>query len=135
MRAGVLAVTAMVALVVGCGGKSDEDKVRQTAQSFMDALADGDADSGCQQLDKLGLIWIRLGATNPSSGSGLAPEDCAQNFKTVAERGDYSDLQTAEIKRVRIKGDTAYVATDSTSLKQLTLKQHGGDWKVADGGS
>lgn len=134
-RIALCAIATAGLLVEGCGGGSATDNAKRAAQTFMDALADGDATKGCAQLDKAGEFWLRLQATDPTSGIGVAGGDCVANFKTTTGRIDFSDLQTARITRLRVKGSAAFVVTDSHSLGHLTLTRHGSDWKVSDAGS
>src|SRR5688572_6502098 len=50
MRQVTLLLGALVLLVGGCGGGSDEEAVESTVKAYLDAFADGDGEGACSRL-------------------------------------------------------------------------------------
>lgn len=133
-RARFSVVLVVTALALGGCGQSEEDAARAVAQKFITELADGDA-SACDHLTKYGQLSIALNSIDPSSGDIPQAQDCQTNFSTLTRRKDFSALHTADVKKVRIDGDKAYVTTDAAELPSLTLVKERGAWKVNDFGT
>jgi hypothetical protein len=133
-RVGATAIILAAVAIAGCG-TSDDDKAKSTAQTFIDALADGNAENGCGVVNKQGVAWLKLSAaTDPASSQGFAlATSCPAAFNLLARKDGASGLATADIKKVRVRGDQALVVTDSSFLPGLRLVKDGGGWKVADG--
>jgi hypothetical protein len=47
-----LALVAAVAVLAGCGGGSDKDKVQAVVKTYLGALADGDGQKACDQMTR-----------------------------------------------------------------------------------
>lgn len=106
--------------------------MRDVARTYMDALADGNEKVGCAQLDAVAVLTIKVNAA-AAAGPGHSDtgyDSCGANFVLLTQRIDFHDLNTAEVQRVRVRGDRAFVTTDSPRLKSIDLKKYGNDWKI-----
>ena len=97
MRAKLLTVVAVVSLA-GCGGGSDEDRIRAAATDFTVAFADGDMERVCELMT--GDAKRRLVA--------LGQGDCVQVMGLAGGAMDDAErdrLRDAEVTKVTIEGD------------------------------
>ncbi len=121
----LLALAAAVVLA-GCGGigaSSDEDKVKDVVNEFVDAGNARDFAKVC------GLLTLQTRAV-------YGGKQCATNFKSRA-RGTKKGQTEIEIVDVSISGTQARVdaklksGDNQPSEQQLLLQKQNGEWRVA----
>lgn len=136
--------TAALALTAAssCGGRagSDEDRVRETTLTFLEQLADGDADA-CDRLTADG----RRQLDGRAKLFGL--DGCDELVEAVAAEYSAADRRAMgelRIRKVAIRGDRATVRDhDITVPAELdgqleinnaptVLRRKRGDWKIED---
>ena len=132
-RFAVLALALAMALTA-CGAEaSDDDQVRETARTFLDAVAEDDVGTGCVQLNTSGTVWVSTVAGLNTEG-GLPPgTSCPPNFAALAEVDGADELANADIRDVSVRGDAAFVAVSSKLMPGLKLEREGDEWLIADG--
>jgi hypothetical protein len=120
-----LLAVALVALVAGGCGKSDDEKVRDTLARFEQATAKRDYKALCDDVFSEEVVQ-RLRAV------GLPCETALQR-STVA-----STLQPSiTVEQVKVSGDTALAQITSTAVGQrpshdtIRLVKQGDDWRIA----
>jgi hypothetical protein len=116
MRGALIAGVVLAVALAGCGGKSDEQEVRDTANGFVGAVHAGDGKKACSLLtEESKPIYSQLGDI-----------PCEQGVIQAAIPAG------VKIYRVRITGDRATVGLRNRGgeLRQLTLKRRGGGWRV-----
>ena len=126
MRVLVIAIVlAALALgVAGCGGESDEDRVRDAVAAFGEASAKKDYQRICDEL-------VAKDLAQSVEAVGLPCE-------TAFKRGlDPVKEPKVEIKKVKINKTRALVNVRSTAKNQppsddtLELVLEGGDWRIS----
>lgn len=164
----ILCALLAAGLLAGCGG-SDEDEpaaqstpakteapaetqapddaeaeIRETFDSYNDALADRDFDTACDGLApettaKLRENVKKLGVTDP-------PEDCGELLETVYETIDKDPAQkklideiarSAEIDKITVTGEEAKIDWSAMANGQKTpisqtARRIDGEWKLVD---
>ena len=126
----MLAVLLCTALL-GCGGGNDEDEVRETVRTYLNAFADGDGERTCQQLTNEGRRGFldALAAQVP----GLPTASCEEAVDALEDAGaDISVLRDVELTEVNVDGDTATVRAKGGTADAELVKTDDG-WRI-DGG-
>jgi ketosteroid isomerase-like protein len=125
LRTIALLAVALVGLVVGGCGKSDDDKVRDTLARFEQATANRDYNALCDDVLSEQVVQ-RLRAV------GLPCETALQR-STVA-----TTLQPSiTVEQVKVRGDTALAQITTTAVGQqpshdtIRLVKQGDDWRIA----
>ncbi len=125
----VVAVALLGLALAGCGpfgGKSDEDKARDTVTQLVDARNKGDFAKVC------GLISSQQLAKFKQVGTS-----CEQALPKLARKGATLSIQ---VQQVRISGDRATVDASVSrnggggNAETILLVKEGGDWKVSQVG-
>ena len=101
MRHLVVSGACALGLVAGCGGSSDESKVKETAEAYYAAYAESDGQKACSLLTAKG-----------QKASGFATGGCedaiAGPVGGLAKGGDIADqLNDASIENVKVTGTKA----------------------------
>jgi hypothetical protein len=132
-RIRLTAVAAMAALALtaaGCGdsGSSNEDEVKDSANSFFTAIKDKDFGDACNLLtDKTKDQLEQLGKQLPNNKGGcqgvLEASEKAGAFKN-APKGDELDFE-----EVKVDGNSATVKTKGDD-EPTNFTKVDGDWKV-----
>ena len=115
MRSIVACVVLAVALA-GCGGKSDDQQVRDTAKEFVDAVHAGNGEKACSLLtEESKPVYSQLGDIPCSQGV----------LRAALPRG-------LRIYRVKLTGRRATVVLRGTQgeLRTLVLKHVADGWRV-----
>ncbi len=144
LRAIALAAAATLALgAAACGGSdddssggSDQEQARATVENLYAAIADGDAEKVCDQMNEAAQKQMAAG------GLGTKSKSCAeafQKFLDQAEKAGGLDLTLkAKVKSVKVTGDTA-VATVNFGSKgrngEIPLEKVDGEWKLEAAGA
>ena len=116
----VLAVVAMA--VAGCG--SQEDEVRETIETYLQAAADGDGRTACDQLTEA--------AQRQLIASTLGARDCDQAVKLFSDRLPdrlRGNLRDPTIEQIEVRDARATVRIKE--IEQGSLEKVDGEWKIA----
>jgi hypothetical protein len=133
VRGRPLAVAAIVAAALaagGCGQSEEEDAAedaRATAERYVEALKEGDAEAACEELSQGSLAEI-----SDQAGGG----DCAATLAPVITRPESRDaVANLEVVDVNASGETA-TATITGGPEEITneLVLEDGEWKLASPG-
>lgn len=141
-RASLAALLVLVLFgAMGCGGGSDQDQVRDTAQSFLRGLGDRDAQVVCGVYpDDEGAI-LTSDAYDQLSDSLFAGHPCTASLEDASEipgvirsevKGILDDLKFEDVEDVEVSGDEARVETDGGL--DLKLVKDEGAWVIEDPG-
>jgi hypothetical protein len=135
----LVALVAALALA-GCGGggSGDEQAVKDTVTTFMSALARGDGATACSKATA--AAQQRLTAQAAQAGSNCPAIIAAISKRLPAEVKQ--GLETAQVKKVTVKGNTATVTDHDITSKSgnlgpflgsgaTTLTKVGGSWKLS----
>jgi hypothetical protein len=145
-RLGVVVVVLglLLASAAGCGGgKSNEDKVRETVTGFFSDVADGKGDAACAKLTQAAVQQL-----NTAAFLLRAPASCPEAIMQYSRQfsgDDKKALKSAEVRRATVTSDTATVADADITLEisgqsslfrnndpaPITLEKVGGDWKIS----
>jgi hypothetical protein len=121
-RGGVLAVLVLALLTAltacGVGKASNEEKINQTASTYLRALADGDTAKACAQL------------TPRAKG-----ERCETAMKERLSRLDTDALKNAADGSidVDIDGDSATAGLSEPEGARFVLAKVGAEWRIESG--
>jgi hypothetical protein len=135
-------VTAIALGAAACGGSdddsssSDQQQARERVESLYAALRASDATKACEQLTEAGQKQLQQGGRTPRG------DTCAESFQKFLDRGKkeggLSLALKAEIKSVKVKGDTAVAKVsfgDKGPSGDVNLEKVDGEWKVSAAGS
>ena len=115
--------------VAGCGD-SEEDRVKETLDTYFEAFVDSEGDKACELLsDEARRDVVR------QVGSQVGTKSCGDAMDRVRATLDAESvdaLEAAEVQRVQIDGDRATVTleTDGRST-DAQMERVGGDWRVS----
>ena len=116
----VIGIALFAVVLVGCGA-SDEDQIRDSMETVLLGLADGDGDEVCAEMTEAGQEEL----AELSSGG----DSC--EFGANVLGGESYDFDSAEIDRITIEGETATVGlVDDTSTFDFVKED--GEWKLED---
>lgn len=117
MRRVIVTGGLLLAILVaaGCGGKSDEDQVRSTVESFKDAALAGDDHAACDLMTDS----LREGTFSFFGGS-CKISDVPQASLDALQSG---------IENVAVTNDSATVRLENG--KELELERSDGDWWIS----
>lgn len=139
IRLALIAAAAALALA-GCGGGSsgDEQAVKDTVTTFMSALARGDGATACAKATAAAQQRLTAQAAQAGSNCQAIISAIASRLPAPVKQG----LETAQVKKVTVKGNTATVSDHDISSKSgnlgpflgggtTTLTKVGGSWKLS----
>jgi hypothetical protein len=122
-RSGVLVLVVLsllAAALTGCGvgTATDEEKISETATTYLRALADGDAVEACAQL------------TRHARG-----EQCEQAIKERLSRLEPNTLEKAADASmdIDVEGDRATAGLSEPEGARFLLVKLGGEWRIDSG--
>lgn len=123
----VLAVLTVLATALGaCGQESEEDKAKATVEDYLKAVTDGDGDAACK------LVTPQTKARIERGGRSCATTISSLN--TGTGKAVLAQFKKAEVKNVKVTGDTAIASIRVAGLSQpARLRKQGGDWKLDSG--
>jgi hypothetical protein len=116
MRRALVAGVALTAALAGCG-KSDEQKARDTAKGFVDAVRSNDGAKACSYLTSDGRARF----------SQLGDTPCEQGILSIGAAAE------GHVSAVRTSGDRATVTLTNPSGR-IQLVKHGDGWSVDSAG-
>jgi hypothetical protein len=129
-----LAALAMALAITAWGcGSSDEDKVAESVQAYLGALADGDGEEACSHLsgngqrELVGFVSQQL----PEIGTISCPEVVEQLSGTIGP-DEKPRLEDAEVTNVEINGDAATATIEGATVSPMLVKS-GDDWLIDSG--
>ncbi len=119
----------LLALLAGCGGGSDEEKVEQTIRDFVTAVNERDADTYCDD-----LITEEFRERSTFAKGDRARESCKRALKAISGL----KIRLERVGDPKIDGDKATVnvmfrRSGQRVSQKVTLEKDGGDWKIAGG--
>ena len=119
-------VLALMVVSVGCGsGSSDESKIEDTVNGFMDALNDGDYDK---------IFDYVAGASEMSEAEKEAAEQGFQFYKTMVGN---SEITVKSVDDVEVDGNNATAKVvfsfggQDSAPTDLSFVKEDGSWKLA----
>lgn len=122
--AAVLAGLASGLLAAGCGGRSDEDQVRDALARFETATKNGDYKTLCDDVLAKQLLASMRAHDLPC--------------RLALQHGLGGVLQPSiSVEKIKLRGDTALAQVTSTAVGQrpshdtMRLVRQDGDWRVA----
>ena len=131
MRTATLAAGCAAATLAFAGcGKSDDEKVKETATQYLKALSTGDGDKAC------GLV--SAGAANQIKTQSKA-KDCASAIESFTKSADGAAVmkafKAAKVEKVQVKGKKATATIKvANQTAPLPLEKNGDDWKLSSVG-
>jgi ketosteroid isomerase-like protein len=145
LPAAVLATAAALALgAAACGGSdddggdssggSDRQQARATVETLYAAIADGDAERVCEQLNEDARRQLEQGGLGGKSDSCV---DSFQKFLDDAEEAGGLDLTLkAKVKDVEVTGDKAVARVSFGRGRDgdIPLEKVDGEWKLEAAG-
>jgi hypothetical protein len=146
VRAAALATAATLALgAAACGGSdddgvasggSDRKQARATVESLYAAIADGDAQKVCDQLNENAQRQLEQGGLGAKSASCT---EAFQKFLDEAEKAGGLNLTLkAKVKSVEVDGDTAVAKVSfggGGRNGEIPLEKVDGEWKLEAAGA
>lgn len=138
-----LATALALALVAtACGsdddgnGASEEQQARATVERLYAAIADGDAEQVCAQLNESAQRQLEAGGLGGKGGSCV---ESFQKFLDEAEKAGGLDLTLkAKVRSVKVTGDSAVakVSFGGRGPKgEIPLEKVDGEWKLEAAGA
>ena len=130
MRTAIITGCAAAALAFAGCGKSDEDKVKETVTSYIDALSSGDGAKAC-------------GLVSESAANQIKTQSKAKDCATAIEAFTKSPqgpavkkaFDAAKVEKVEVKGKKATATIRVASqTAPLPLEKDGDDWKLSSVG-
>ena len=113
-------------LLAGCG-KSPEDKVADTINTWMDALVDRDGDKACGQMTAAGSEEFGTIVGN-FVGDQPGPRSCEETVELLGEAAREA-FGEPKVSDVRIDGDRA-TAKATGAPPRIDLRREGDDWRI-----
>lgn len=146
LRAATLTTVAALALgAAACGGSDDDDassggsdrqQARATVERLYTAIADGDAEQVCEQLNEDARKQLEQGALGGDESASCA--ESFQKFLDQAEEAGGLDLTLkAKVKSVEVTGDSAVakVSFGRGRNGDIPLEKVDGEWKLEAAGA
>ena len=131
--AGVIMALTCAALIAGCGGTSDTEKVEQTVESYLTALADGDGQTACDELSGDGQRDLIAMANSQLPEFGTL--DCAavvEQLNGSMGPDEEALLREAKITEVQIEGDIATAMIEGATVSP-ELVRFDDRWLISSG--
>ncbi len=131
MRTATLAAgCAAAAFSLGGCGKSDEDKVKETVNSYIDALSAGDGDKACGLVSESAAKQIKT--QSKAKDCATAIESFTKSSEGAAVR---SAFKAAKVEKIKVDGKKATATIRVASqTAPLPLEKDGDNWKLSSVG-
>ena len=134
MRAVLLAVLLIGAVLAGCG--SDADKAEDTASKAISGLGMGDEQQVCDQLTPAAerKLLVTL-ADNPLGFPDIKASNCEQAITTLHAKLPpeiRASLEEGEVDKAKVDGDKAIVHVTGFGM-DLELEKISDDWMITGG--
>ncbi|HEX2095970.1 MAG TPA: hypothetical protein VHF50_01210, partial [Solirubrobacterales bacterium] len=120
----------------GDSGGSDREQARATVEELYDAIADGDAERVCEQLNERAQRQLEQG------GLGAKAESCAESFQAFLDEaekaGGLNLTLKAKVRSVEVTGDTAVAKVSfggGGRTGEIPLEKVDGEWKLEAAGA
>jgi len=116
-------------------GGSDQQQARATVENLYAAIADGDAEKVCDQLNEDAQKQLSAG------GLGKESDSCADSFQAFLDQaekaGGLNMTLKAKVKSVKVTGDTAIATVSFGKARngEIPLKKVDGEWKLEAAGA
>jgi hypothetical protein len=131
MRAYVAAAVIVALIITGCGDSGDEQKVADTVQTYLSALAEGDGAEACNQLtgEEAGRVFEEEATMLPELGASSCADALSKLGETLGGEGKQT-LERAETTNVKVDGDSA-TAELVGGTKTVHLRKVDGRWFIS----
>jgi hypothetical protein len=119
---------AALAVLAGCGGQSDKDKVKSTVQSYVDGLASRDGKKVCDQLSASVQTQVKQSGKAKDCPTAIASFESSRAGSAVV-----AAFKSAKVSDITVKGDVASAKVTvkvSTTPATVPLEKVKGDWKI-----
>lgn len=130
----VIAATLVGASLMGACGGSDEDEIRDTVDTYLHAVAKGDGQTACAQLNGEGEGELIAGTARQLPAQ-LATTDCAEIIALLSgalSQNERDLLRDALIDEIVVSGDKASVSVIGASVEPR-LVESDGSWLISSG--
>ena len=124
------ALVASVLVLSGCGGDSDEDEIRSTLETYVEAFVAGDGKRACELMtEETRAEFVNKVSVLSRTG------DCGRSVRvvrTLAGDATAKALQGAKIEDVKVDGDSAtatLVASGNRAPSKLAKVD--GEWRIS----
>ena len=115
--------------VAGCGD-SEEDRVKETVDTYFEAFVDSEGDKACELLsdearrDVVRQVGDQIGTKNCG--------DAMNRVRATLDTESVEALRGAQVQRVEIEGDRATVTLETNGRStDAQMERVGGDWRVS----
>ena len=116
----IVAVLVLLAFA-GCGGTSEEDRLKETVDGFASALEDEDGEAACA------LMTERAKQRFDELAEEAAADNCAEILTIVTQNDASLADDWTGITNIQISGSNGTAVIGKTSV---TLIKEGGTWKI-----
>jgi hypothetical protein len=133
MRAYVVAAMIVAVVLAGCGGSDDEQKISDTVQTYLSALAEGDGAEACDQLtgEEAGRVFEEEATMLPELRVSSCADALSKLGDTLGGEGRQT-LEGAETTNVKVDGDSA-TAELVGGTRTVHLRKDDGRWFISGG--
>lgn len=125
--AALLAGGVLLTGASGCGGASDQERVRTTLKAYFGAVVQGDGRAACARLSRSGRRDLIR-----SVAASRTCEQAVTQYQAGLTPAQRTQLRAVRVERVTVDGDraTAYVS-GVPGVRSGALEREDGEWKVA----
>ncbi len=131
MRTATIAAACAAAIAVAGCGKSDEDKVRETVDEYIGALAKGDGAKACGLVSKEANEQIKTQSKAKDCATAIEKFTGSKQGAAVKKAFEEAKVQKVEVKE---KKATATIEVEGETAP-LPLEKVGDDWKLSSVGT
>lgn len=128
-----VAALALVATAGGCGGDDASSTPAGAVRAYNDAVAEGDGERACEQLDPAAEKELRRATQGSARGSCKQVIDLLSAFyddatKDRLEKTEVAAAEQGDTARVRFRSPVGFGGPDRDQTYEL--KRVGGEWKI-----
>ena len=133
LRPALTVAALALATCAGCGGDGASTPAG-AVRAYNDAVADGNGDKACSQLDPSAQKELQQSTQGQARGSCKQVIDLLSAFyddatKERLKKADVAAASTGDIARARFKSPVALVGGPEQD-QTYELRREGGDWKI-----